>query len=41
VDAFLYNLNEQQYVALSGVLLLVFSFGQNLYEQVKGKALLK
>lgn len=41
IDAFLVNLNEQQYIALAAVLLLVFGFAQNLYEQFIGKAFLK
>ena len=41
IDAFVTNLNEQQYAALAAALLLVFGFAQNLFEQFKGKAFLK
>lgn len=41
VDAFIVNLDEKQYAALAGLLLLVFSWSQNLYENVKGKGFLR
>lgn len=41
VDAFIFDMSEKQYMALAGVLLLVFSWGQNVIEEVRGKAFLK
>lgn len=41
IDAFLIDLSERQYLALSGLLLLVFSWGQNLYEQKTGVSFLR
>lgn len=41
VDAFIVDLSEKQYLALAGLLLLLFSWGQNVIEEVKGKALFK
>ena len=41
VDAFIHDMNDKQYAALAGMLLLVFSYGQNLVEEIKGRALLK
>lgn len=41
VDAFIYDMNEKQYAALMGLLLLVFSVLQNVFEEYKGRAFLK
>lgn len=41
VDAFLWDVSERQYLALSGLLLLLFSWGQNYYEGRKGVAFLR
>jgi hypothetical protein len=40
VDAFVYNLSDKQYAALAGMLLLIFSYAQNLVEERKQRALL-
>lgn len=36
IDAWLFDMTERQYVALSGLLLLVVSWAQNYFEQKKG-----
>lgn len=41
VDAFVYNLNEQQYAALFGLLVLVFNVLQVLVENYAGKGFLR
>jgi len=41
IDAFLYNFDEKQYAAMAALLLLLTSFGQNLFEQIRGKTFLK
>jgi hypothetical protein len=41
VDAFVYDLSDKQYGALAGLLLLGFSYAQNLVEEIKGRALFK
>lgn len=41
IDAFVTNLSDKQYAALSGLLLLVFCYLQNLVEEIKGRAFLK
>lgn len=41
VDAFFYDFDEKQYAATAAFLLMCTSFGQNLFEQLKGKAFLK
>lgn len=40
-DAFIYDMNDKQYAALAGVLLLVFSYSQNLYEELKNRRIPK
>lgn len=41
VDAFFFNFDERQYTAFAGMLLLLFSWGQNLYESKSGKSFLR
>ncbi len=41
IDAFLYDLSDRQYGALSGLLLILFSWGQNYLEERKGAAFLR
>lgn len=41
IDAWVYNMSDKQYAAMLGLLLLVFSYGQSLYENLKGRAIIK
>lgn len=40
-DAWVYDMNQQQYAALFGLLTLLFGFIQTAYENYKGKAFLR
>lgn len=41
IDAFFYDMTERQYLALAGILLLVFSWVQNAWENYIGKGFLR
>lgn len=41
IDAFFYDFDERQYTVFAAALTLVFSFGQNLFEELKGRAFMK
>ena len=41
VDAFIYDMDEKQYLALAAMLLMFISYGQNLLENRRGSGFLR
>jgi len=41
IDAFIYDMDEKQYLAMAGLLLMLISYGQNFVENQRGRGFLR